>query len=82
MTKETAVGILRGDTLGTSEETWQAVYMAIEALQEQKTGKWEERRIEDTDPLFRRRYYCSACGDWQTYGPTKYCPTCGAKMVR
>ena len=27
------------------------------------------------------RFYCSACGDWNTYGKTKYCPECGAKMT-
>lgn len=28
----------------------------------------------------RRRFYCSVCGSWQTYGETKYCPKCGAEM--
>ena len=59
---------------------------AIEAVKSvpAKTGHWEERIVEDRekDPvgLFRRRWYCSACGDWQTYGATRYCPDCGAKM--
>lgn len=43
-------------------------------------GKWEERYIEDANPLFRRRFYCSRCGNWTTYGKTLYCPNCGAKM--
>lgn len=50
----------------------------------QKRGKWEERIVEDPkyDPygFFKRRWYCSACGKWQTYGATEYCPNCGADM--
>ena len=49
----------------------------------QRRGKWEERIVEDEYDkygLFRRRFYCSACGDWTTQGKTKYCPNCGAKM--
>ena len=45
---------------------------------------WIEREYKysdpDYDPLFRRRFYCSACGDWQSYGKTTYCPYCGARM--
>lgn len=61
---------------------------AIEAVNsvQAKTGHWEERIVEDreNDPvgLFRRRFYCSACGEWQTYGATRYCPDCGAKMEK
>lgn len=55
-------------------------------LIEQKCGVWEERIEEDKkhDPygLFNRRFYCSACGHWQTHGKTKYCHNCGAKMER
>lgn len=47
---------------------------------EQKRGKWGEKYIEDAEPFLRRRFYCSACGEWQTYGETNYCPNCGAKM--
>ena len=43
-------------------------------------GKWEERCDENDDPLFRQKFICSVCGDWQTYGKTPYCPYCGAKM--
>ena len=60
----------------------------IETLKENSKpavkGKWEERIVEDRekDPvgLFRRRWYCSVCGEWQTYGKTRYCSDCGAKM--
>lgn len=27
-----------------------------------------------------KRFYCSACGEWQCYGTTEYCMHCGAKM--
>ena len=59
---------------------------AVDALSEQPTidppkGEWEERFVECDNPFFRRRFYCSACGDWNTYGMTRYCPDCGAKMA-
>lgn len=28
-----------------------------------------------------KRFICSECKDWQTYGQTKYCPNCGARMI-
>ena len=47
-------------------------------------ARWIEKIYEysapDYDPLFRRRFYCSECGEWQSYGETAYCPHCGAKM--
>ena len=45
-------------------------------------GKWEKRIVEDeNDPygLFRKRFYCSSCGEWQTYGMTNFCPACGSR---
>ena len=45
-----------------------------------KRGAWEERHVECENPWCRRRFYCTECGDWQTYGKTKYCQNCGAKM--
>lgn len=59
---------------------------AIEAVNsvQARTGRWEERIVGDrkNDPvgLCRRRFYCSVCGEWQTYGKTRYCPDCGAEM--
>ena len=57
---------------------------AIDELTDRNVGKWEERVVEDPkyDPygFFKRRWYCSACGKWQTHGATKYCPNCGAQM--
>lgn len=46
----------------------------------EKTGHWTEKYNETDEPLFRRRWYCSECGEWQTYGRPKYCPMCGARM--
>lgn len=47
---------------------------------EQRTGKWEKRTVPDSNPFFVTRYYCTACEDWNTYGESKFCPNCGAKM--
>ena len=47
---------------------------------EPKRGKWIDRYDEDDKPFFKRKYVCSACGHWNTYGKSKYCPKCGAKM--
>lgn len=44
-------------------------------------GYWTERYMEDDECRFtRRRWYCSECGKWQTYGKSDYCLNCGAKM--
>ena len=43
-------------------------------------GEWEERVVEEADAWSRRRFFCSACGDWQTYGKPPRCPHCGAHM--
>lgn len=45
-----------------------------------KHGHWKEVYDKDGDPFFRRKFYCSVCNDWQTYGELDYCPNCGAKM--
>ena len=34
----------------------------------------------DDNPFFWKRYVCSSCGDWQTYGRLRFCPNCGKKM--
>lgn len=52
---------------------------------EQKHGSWQERIVDNDEfdkyGFFHRRFYCSACGDWNTHGASKYCPHCGAKMT-
>ena len=47
----------------------------------QKMGHWIVDR-DDNRTWDRGRFICSECGEWQTYGKTKYCPECGAKMER
>lgn len=82
MTKELAIAILSGDTLGTTEQTHEAVKMAVEALQERKTRKW----ITVDKGLIVTLYKCSECGrmaiDDSGYDVCRdypYCH-CGAKM--
>lgn len=43
--------------------------------------EYESENGSDSYGLFSRRYRCSKCGDWQTYGKTKYCPNCGKLMA-
>ena len=45
-----------------------------------REGEWSEEYDPNDDPFFRRKYRCSACEEWNTYGFSKYCPNCGAKM--
>lgn len=62
------------------EEFKSRVY--TERLKESKPevhGQWK-KDIDNKRKWDRVRYYCSSCGDWQTYGEPKYCPNCGAKM--
>ena len=44
-----------------------------------KMVHWIEDR-DDNRTWDRVRFICSNCGEWQTYGKTKFCPECGAKM--
>ena len=74
MTKELAIKILSGDTLGTNEQTHEAVCMAVKALTEQRHGHWKEHK--DYPGL---AYLCSDCGYFTT-NKTYYCPYCGARM--
>lgn len=49
--------------------------------EKEKEGTWEFRMVEDDECIWtRRRFYCSACGRWNTYGKSDFCPVCGAKM--
>lgn len=43
-------------------------------------GHWIEKIDAEAKDSTRRRFYCSVCGKWQTYGRTNYCHHCGAKM--
>lgn len=66
-----------------AEEILSQIYDAvngINALVDRPSGAWKEVVVDDDFPFTRRRFYCSACGGWQTYGRTDYCPNCGARM--
>lgn len=88
MNKELAISILRGDVLGTNEQTHEAVFMAIKALKAEpiKHGKWIKQKHEDTDGSTIYGWECSVCGEgvvWRTDDDIdieKFCYNCGAKM--
>lgn len=77
MTNEEAIAIL--DTIPTIGEQVDALEMAIEALQERKTGHWIITA--------RNGVLCSECKSGTRRMPMlfgkplyKYCPFCGLKM--
>lgn len=94
MTNDLAIRILSGDTLGTKEQTHEAVAMAVKALSalpsaqpERKRGKWIERGVYPNGSITEwQSAKCSACGRWHTtpylyyFSHTTYCPNCGADM--
>jgi predicted amidophosphoribosyltransferase len=47
----------------------------------QKMGHWIIDR-DDNRTWDRVRFICSDCGEWQTYGKTKYCPECGKPKMQ
>lgn len=47
----------------------------------ERSGVWSEEYDPNDDLFFRRKFRCSACNGWNTYGFTRYCPQCGAKML-
>lgn len=57
---------------------WIRRQKAVDAVPVQH-GHWIEKIDAEAKDIARRRFYCSACGVWQTYGRTNYCPNCGAK---
>lgn len=46
----------------------------------ERHGKWEFRHVDDAPAFLRDRWYCSECKQFNTYGLSKFCPNCGAKM--
>ena len=48
---------------------------AVETLKGEPREVW----IVETNK-YERRWICSNCKEWQTYGATKYCPNCGSRM--
>lgn len=61
-----------------------ALYMAIEALQQQKEGEWivKEDNTSFVKQIPRRWVECSVCGWSFSYDRIydEYCSKCGAKM--
>ncbi len=47
---------------------------------QERHGEWIEVYDADENPLFGRKFDCSCCHKWNTYGQSDYCPHCGAKM--
>jgi len=91
MTNDLAVRILNGDVLGTTEQTHEAVAMAIKALsadvQPVRHGRWEwiaSTAVEQHGtwlPYLKEglTVKCSECGI-RFDRPWHYCPACGATM--
>ena len=88
MTKEEAIKELEY----LEEESWfdkeaEALRTAIEALENQKTGHWIEKNVNQDGT---HNIYCSNCNNYQKFKghansynartKLKYCPNCGAKM--
>ena len=81
MTKEEAIEILQNDIRWAKENRYPyisevkvtALKMAVEALEQSKTGHWLH---------WSRSSECSVCGyDTGKYEcESKYCPNCGARM--
>ena len=80
------------DDLDEKEETIKRIKRNIRTLEDAQAVKvrplveaeWEERDVEVYawfGTTTQRRFYCGACGKWQSWGKTKWCPECGAKMM-
>lgn len=52
----------------------------LDAAPAVKEAEWARVYDENEDAHFRTKFYCSACGEWNTYGTPAYCMHCGAKM--
>ena len=46
----------------------------------ERTGTWTYEYDENAPLFMKKRWRCSACGDYNTYGMTEFCPDCGARM--
>lgn len=60
--------------------------LLTEKEERETPAHWIMRTVQydplDPSGLFRNRYECSACGEWQSYGETKCCPNCGKPMQK
>lgn len=50
--------------------------------EEKPTPKWIVEHKEDEDPLFRHRWVCPVCKNWNTYGMPPYCMYCGVRLEK
>lgn len=69
---------INGEQYPCKPDIFEKTYELV-AESEEEPAEW----IVDTDDSRRWdrvRFYCSACNGWNTYGKSKYCPNCGAKM--
>ena len=85
MTREEAIKILKAIRVyecypkSASEETKEAIDMAIEALSE-RTGEWIFNPKDAIELMFTKPK-CSKCG-FESSDGGNYCPNCGAKMCK
>jgi uncharacterized OB-fold protein len=82
MTREeaiTAVKEVAGMSLPWNDRHYEALQMAIKALEEpeRKAGRWIVKRDTITGAAYGE---CTSCGMRQYAGHTKYCPNCGARL--
>lgn len=86
MTKEEAIKRLESIVIRDAlQEDYDALDMAIEALEEQKTGHWIKYGIPRCG---EQHYKCTSCGYYINLGQWgelytkefKYCPNCGTRM--
>lgn len=49
-------------------------------IEERKAGKWIHDYDKNEALFFMQGWKCSACGRRQTYGESRFCMNCGAKM--
>ena len=88
ISREAAIDAIMGQPTETNYPVWFAgIIEKIKPADVRPAvkGRWETviTGKDSLDPhgLFRRRYYCSACNNWQTYGKTDFCLNCGAEMM-
>lgn len=56
--------------------------LKAELKKNSKVGSWQYVYDEKEDLFFRKKWICSSCGMYQTYGETNYCPKCGCLMIK
>ena len=84
MTREEAIEILKKYKDESEEDYWvkraEALGMAIESLESQKTGHWIIYAELTGEWEGTKKYACDKCGEKVGVFKSKYCPNCGARM--